>query len=65
MNKNLYIVITGKASAKNSNSVNEGKAKLACKTNVVRQLFQANLLPRYKPRDKSNLVRSITASYRK
>ena len=50
-------MIEGKGSAKD-----ELKAKQACKTEIVRKLFQANLLPRYDGGNGAKLVRWIAES---
>ena len=52
-------MIRGKGSGKD-----ELKAKQACNAEVVRKLFQADLLPRYDG-NKENLVRWIAESHRK
>ena len=54
----------GKGSAKDSSPANKAQAMQACKAEVVRKLFQADLLPRYDGNNE-NLLSWIAESYRK
>ena len=55
-------MIEGKGFAKDSSPANKIQAKQACKTEIVRKLFQADLLPRYDGGNGAKLVRWIAES---